>query len=399
MFIYSGVYIYLYLSLNLRRVAFRYGHDLEFTRHDLWEGLSAELVANRKFALPSPCSDTNPRDYSCWPPQVKQEVAAGFVPRWRPIGAATLDAPYWSKHSALVTGDRGHSVHCKSVDGAACGVVQSSSFDGFDSGKSFGSALPVQAGKLHSLRVVLRGGATLPKGGAVSASIVTETGATVHSSTFVLDADHAASAAGSNSVGNGAWTTFYANFTPSVTTVNATLTLSSAGSGEWWLGSVSFTNVDNTWRGMRKDTVAALKATGFKGLMRYPGGCYAPFYRWKIGLLDPDERQVNCTPHQRPLLTRDLFSPATSPLHCSDRRSTFLVYALIQKRVHADDVIHSNIPRPPIETPPKYCSAVAGGVNAYSDGFMENGIGIDDYMASNKCTLVHHRAKCARGHW
>lgn len=29
----------------------------------------------------------------------------------------------------------------------------------------------------------------------------------------------------------------------------------------------------------------------------------------------------------------------------------------------------------------RYCAAVAGGVNAYTDGFMENGVGIDDFMA------------------
>jgi alpha-L-arabinofuranosidase len=77
---------------------------------------------------------------------------------------------------------------------------------------------------------------------------------------------------------------------------------------------------------MRRDVVNALQATGFHGLFRYPGGCFAPFYRWKIGLLSPDSR-------------------------------------------------------PPIETPPGYCDAVPGGVNAYTDGFMENGIGIDDYLA------------------
>ena len=37
--------------------------------------------------------------------------------------------------------------------------------------------------------------------------------------------------------------------------------------------------------------------------------------------------------------------------------------------------------RPPVETPPGYCAAVAGGVNAYTSGFEENGIGIDDYIA------------------
>jgi alpha-L-arabinofuranosidase len=61
-------------------------------------------------------------------------------------------------------------------------------------------------------------------------------------------------------------------------------------------------------------------------LCRYPGGCFAPFYRWKIGLLDADMQ-------------------------------------------------------PPIETPFSYCEAVLGGVNAYTDQFLENGVGIDDYMA------------------
>jgi len=37
--------------------------------------------------------------------------------------------------------------------------------------------------------------------------------------------------------------------------------------------------------------------------------------------------------------------------------------------------------RPPIATPPAFCAAVPGGINAYTDGFLENGIGIDDYMA------------------
>ena len=77
---------------------------------------------------------------------------------------------------------------------------------------------------------------------------------------------------------------------------------------------------------MRMDVIEKLKDTGFKGLFRYPGGCYAPFYRWKIGLLEADAR-------------------------------------------------------PPIETPPGYCDAVAGGVNAYTDGMMENGISTDDYLA------------------
>jgi len=82
----------------------------------------------------------------------------------------------------------------------------------------------------------------------------------------------------------------------------------------------------NNFLGMRLDVVDSLADLKFQGPLRYPGGCYAPFYRWKDGLL--------------PLLAR-----------------------------------------PTSFTPPNYCLAVAGGVNAYSDGFMQNGPGIDEYMA------------------
>jgi alpha-L-arabinofuranosidase len=77
---------------------------------------------------------------------------------------------------------------------------------------------------------------------------------------------------------------------------------------------------------MRRDVIDALKSTGFRGLFRYPGGCFAEFYRWQIGLLDPDMR-------------------------------------------------------PPISTPHDYCAAVGGGVNAYTAGTMQNGVGIDDFLA------------------
>jgi alpha-L-arabinofuranosidase len=125
------------------------------------------------------------------------------------------------------------------------------------------------------------------------------------------------------------WGTFTANFTAAASSLNTTLRIqtdSGAGGGEWWLGSVSLQPIQGVWRGMRTDVVDSLAATGFHGLFRYPGGCYAPFYRWKVGLLDADSR-------------------------------------------------------PPIETPPGYCDAVSGGVNAYTDGMMENGVSTDDYLA------------------
>ena len=69
------------------------------------------------------------------------------------------------------------------------------------------------------------------------------------------------------------WSVFVSNFTAALTSKNSTLTIATAEETtvQWWLGSVSLMSVANTWRGMRKDVVDALKATGFKGLLRYPG--------------------------------------------------------------------------------------------------------------------------------
>ena len=297
-----------------------YGHDLEFTRHDLFSGLSAELIANRKFAVPTPCHVVGMK---CWPQSIQAMMAANFTPRWTQIGAATLDEPYWQANSSLVSGDVGHSVHCPKSS-TACGVTQGSLFDGFDSGMSFGSAIVLEEGKRYTLRLVLKAGASIGASSAENAAAYTATDSAAVVATIT--------GGGSDSKANalfsarftppaGEWQTVNVTFTAKATSLNSTLSIAtqaaasddgSSDSGlEWWLGSVSLTPSDNTWRGMRMDVVDSLRATGFRGLFRYPGGCYAPFYRWKIGLLEADAR-------------------------------------------------------PPIETPPGYCDAVAGGVNVSS---------------------------------
>eukprot|EP01045_Picozoa_sp_COSAG04_P023968 COSAG04_NODE_2928_length_3376_cov_1.582240_2_plen_668_part_01 len=284
-----------------------FGHDLEFTRHDLFNGISAEMLANHKFATLPPAAAPG------WPAAMKMLADAGIggAPRWTGVGSAALDAPYWKNHSGLVDGDVGHSVRCdEGTD--PCGVEQHGWLGGFNSGKSFGSSIALEAGKAYVLRLVLRGAGDGSDSVPVSLS---SAGAQLWTHTFAVPA------------ASSGWATVHADVTTPATTTNATLRIAStSSSASWWLGSASLSRADTTPEGLRADVVAALKAANFRGPVRYPGGCFATFYRWKLGLLPPDLR-------------------------------------------------------PPIATPPSYCAAVPGGVNAYTDGVMANGLGIDEYIS------------------
>ena len=282
-----------------------YGLDLEFTRHDIFNGISSEMLANRKFT-------TLPQTTSGWPSEMNMLAGRGIggAARWTGVGSAVLDAPYWRNESHLVNGDVGHSVRCDASK-APCGVEQCGWLGGFNSGKSFGSAIALEAGSAYVLRLVLRGGGK--SGNLVSVSF-SSSGVQLWTHTFVVPAT------------SSGWVTVDADVATATTTMNATLRIASASStAAWWLGSASLTRADTTPQQLRADVVAALKATNFRGPLRYPGGCFATFYRWKVGLLPADMR-------------------------------------------------------PPIATPPNYCAAVAGGVDGYTDGVVANGLGIDEYL-------------------
>ena len=124
------------------------------------------------------------------------------------------------------------------------------------------------------------------------------------------------------------WQRLETTFTSPLTTPGATLSLTPTCSGPqgtvFELNATSLMPSDN-FLGMRRDVVAALKGLNFSGPLRYPGGCFAPFFRWKDGLLP---REI----------------------------------------------------RPVVQTPAAYCDAVSGGPNAYTDGMEANGISTDEYL-------------------
>ncbi|MHB0961472.1 MAG: carbohydrate binding domain-containing protein [Pirellulaceae bacterium] len=68
----------------------------------------------------------------------------------------------------------------------------------------------------------------------------------------------------------------------------ARLEIASAEPGTFWIGAVSLQPADAFW-GMRRDVIDCLKRLK-PGTLRWPGGCYVEFYRWKEGLLPVDQR-------------------------------------------------------------------------------------------------------------
>lgn len=274
-----------------------FGLDFEFTRHDVWDGLSAELISNRLFSV-QPAGTTWPQP---WP--------AGFPPRWSALTSPSATAP-------SVTG-LSSSVSCTlNTTLRLCGLVQLPVGDGFDAGMSFGSAIGLEAGRGYTFSAVVRASGTSAGAGLVLSVVLAPALFAVNLS--VPD--------------TAEWTTVTFSFVSGVTTPRAdSLTLSvTASQGTLEFNATSLLPDDN-FLGMRTDTVDALADLGFRGPLRYPGGCFAPFYKWKDGLL--------------PLLSR-----------------------------------------PAAFTPSPYCEAVRGGVNAYTDGFMQNGAGIDEYIALTKRT-------------
>jgi hypothetical protein len=210
------------------------------------------------------------------------------------------------------------------------------------------SAIVVQKKTAYSVRMQLKAGSPGDSSDVSSAAgadqvalHVTLTGMPSDSSSAVTTiADQVVQVRLSRGSAVAVWGTYEFNFTSPITAVNATLRIATppiaagaattATGSSVWIGSVSILpSASLAHDSLREDVVAALDTIGFKGLFRYPGGCFAPFYDWRAGLLPPDQR-------------------------------------------------------PPLPTPHDYCAAVAGGVNAYTDGYVSNDIDTDAYMRLTK---------------
>ncbi len=238
-----------------------FGSNLEFTRHDIAAGLSAQLVSNRFFSVP-------------------------FDARWPPRGAALRGGREPAVECPGASGRAGTTaLRCDVGVGETCGVVQAQSGAGWQSGPGNGSAIVLEAGRAYEGRIVAKA--------STAATVRVVVAASAESAP-----DFAATLRVAPSSNN--WTTLAFAFNATQTTLNATLELAvmtargddgaAASSTSVWLGSASLLpsgHVD----GLRADVVAAIAALGMPGPLRYPGGCFASLAGdWRARLAPADFR-------------------------------------------------------------------------------------------------------------
>ena len=241
-----------------------FGYNLELTRHGMFAGLSAQLLANRLFASPS----------GRWPPA-----------RWEGIGAPRLEEPGLSGTAGTF------ATRCTVGGGHAhtCGIRQREILGGFNSALGGGSSISLLAGRAYMIRLVMRSTADAADRALQIKLLLTNQEAPGENvATFQWEA--------SAKQGSETWQTRMFNFTSSVTTRSTILEVTGqhAGKGKllirFWVGAVSLIPSDNI-HGARRDVLKLLQQISFRGPVRWPGGCYSSVAAaWEEGLRPIDER-------------------------------------------------------------------------------------------------------------
>jgi alpha-L-arabinofuranosidase len=234
-----------------------FGHNLEHTRSCVWQGLSAQLLRNRKFAgMPQ---------------------ASGVAADWYPIGAGQtwylLElAP--AKWDPGTTGET-YTRHFDPLqDSSRAHALERQRIQAFDAAARSGigqKGLHLVAGKAYEGRVALRVDAAL------------EVQVTIYGGV-----DHAVWSEMTLQVMPDTWREVEFAFTAPESGDNACIEITFRQAGVLYVGAVSLLPAEHFHR-LRTDVVALLKEIATP-LLRWPGGNFADNYFWKDGLLPVDQR-------------------------------------------------------------------------------------------------------------
>ena len=225
-----------------------FGHNLEHTRHSVWQGLSAQLLANRKFAGPVSADGPDSRKV------VRGEPSApGVAAHWYGIGQPSVR--FAIDQTTVYAGRQSERI---SVAGSARGGLGQ-------------RGIPLQQGKDYELGLWMKTDREL----GIIARIVDDSGKQLY-------AEQAFGLA------PGAWQNRTCTLKAPRTDQSARLEVLFDGPGSLWLGASTLLPGDH-FHGLRRDVVALLKEMSVP-LLRWPGGNFTRDYRWQDGLLPVDQR-------------------------------------------------------------------------------------------------------------
>ena len=221
-----------------------FAHNLEHTRSCVYQGLSAQILRNRKF---------------CAKPQRN-----GIALEWQAISPEgnyfTLDnAESYTRHEGPDKMNRFNEIAYQgvhNVKGFKCGIMQ--------------DELALDGNKSYKVRLVLKSPQVLK----VTAAFRFDSDCQEITESFTVEGEQ--------------WTDYNFEFVSPKRSQNVKFELYSEEIGIFYIGALSLLPADH-FHGMRKDVIEMLKTIGTT-MLRWPGGNFAGEYRWKDGLLHTDMR-------------------------------------------------------------------------------------------------------------
>ena len=234
-----------------------FGHNLEHTRRAVWTGISAQMIANRKFAGESitdfRANNTSNGNIRRMRTQNRPDPN-GVAACWYGIGKA--DTSFYIDREIVFAGGCSQRIDVFREDYPG-GVGQ--------------GGIDIKAGEEYEIRVWLR--THLKMNGALR--ICDRTGRKIY-----FEA--------SKTWSGNQWHLWSVTWTPSESDKTAKLEITFDGLGSAWLGAVSMMPTDN-FKGMRRDVIELLKEMSVPWL-RWPGGNFTRNFHWKEGLPPVDRR-------------------------------------------------------------------------------------------------------------
>ena len=222
-----------------------FGCNLEHTRANIFKGLSAQMLRNRKFAG-------------------KPNICCSVPAEWYPIGEKTLfkmSLRAYTRHSEGYHMKRAHE----------CNSINVFNPDPERTGGLGQHEVAVTGGWTYDFAIVVKTHGPVK----LAVSLTSRGGKEVYASAIV-DADAAD------------WERYTLKLKPDTTDEDADLRICLVGTGSMFVGAVSLMPEDN-FRGMRRDVIALMKEMGIT-ILRWPGGNFAGEYSWMDGLLPVDMR-------------------------------------------------------------------------------------------------------------